>query len=169
MHNSSNICYDDAISLLQREYGNPLRISCAYMEKLKNWPVVKNGDALGFMGLYRFLLQCHAYQKNGLDWMSGLDSPLMICNIQLELPVNVQDNWTRLVSKIRKKERREANFVDFVEFIEAESAVLNDPIYSHGVSGGGGGGSVKGNHMLEVNSTTKPSSLFILERISETW
>ena len=34
-------CYDNALSLLEREYGDPLRIACAYMEKLKNWPAIK--------------------------------------------------------------------------------------------------------------------------------
>ena len=71
VHNNPNSCYDDAIALLAREYGDPLRIGCAYLEKLKNWPVMKNGDGVGFRSLYRFLNQCLAYQKNGL--LSGLD------------------------------------------------------------------------------------------------
>ena len=40
VHNDPNTCYDDAMLLLDKEYGDPFRISCAYMKKLKNWPVI---------------------------------------------------------------------------------------------------------------------------------
>ena len=128
VHNNSAHCYDDALSLLEREYGDPLRIASSYMDKLKNWPIIKHGDGHGYKSLYRFLLQCQAYQKNGC--LDGLDSPLMIRNIQLKLPVSGQDKWAHVVGKIRKRTKKEAAFKDFVEFIEAESLVLNDPIYS---------------------------------------
>ena len=128
VHNDPLHCYDDALALLEREYGNPLRIACAYMDKLKNWPSVKHGDGSGYKDLYRFLLQCLAYQKSGC--LDGLDSPLMIRNVQLKLPVQGQDKWAQIVGKIRKREKREAAFKDFVEFVESESLVLNDPVYS---------------------------------------
>ena len=144
VHNNPNSCYDDAIALLAREYGDPLRIGCAYLEKLKNWPVMKNGDGVGFRSLYRFLNQCLAYQKNGL--LSGLDSPLMIRSVQLKLPVNMQDKWSHIVCKVRRRDGRETAFKDFVAFVESESAVLNDPIYSR-----------SGGDKLKVNRiNTKP-------------
>ncbi len=150
IHNDPNNCYNDAISLLEREYGNPLRIGCAYLEKLKNWPAVKNGDASGFRSLYRFLLQCLAYQKNG--FLSGLDSPLMIRSIQLKLPVNMQDKWSHIVCKVRKRDERETVFKDFVAFVESESAVLNDPIYSRGV-----GEKLKVNKIVAKPGTKLPT------------
>ena len=104
VHNDPTQCYDDALILLGREYGDPLRIACAYMDKLKNWPNIKFGDGAGFKGLYRFLLQCRAFQKSG--YLDGLDSPLMIRNIQLKLPVQGQDRWAQLVGKIRKREKK---------------------------------------------------------------
>ena len=48
VHYGSNDCYDAALRLLEKEYGNPVRIACAYMEKLSSWPAVKNGDGVAF-------------------------------------------------------------------------------------------------------------------------
>ena len=128
VHNNHLNCYDDALALLEQEYGNPLRIACAYMDKLKKWPILKLGDGQGYKNLYRFLLQCRAYQKGG--FLDGLDSPLMIRTIQLKLPIQGQDKWVNFVTKKRKRERKEASFKDFVEFVETEMLVLNDPVYS---------------------------------------
>ena len=128
VHSDQQSCYDEAMSLLEKEYGNPLHIATAYMKKLKNWPEVKHGDGASMRALYRFLLQCQVYNKRGI--LTGLDSPLEICNIQKKLPYNLQDKWTHVVGKIRKFKSREANFTDFVELIETESSALNDPVYS---------------------------------------
>ena len=127
VYNNPDSCYDDAMYLLGKEYGNPLRIACAHMEKLRNWAIVKHGDGIGLKALYRFLLQCQAHQMQGL--LTGLDSPLELRNIQLKLPTNLQDKWNHTVNRIRR-DKREADFRDFVEFVETESSVLNDPIYS---------------------------------------
>ena len=89
---------------------------------------MKYGDGASLKALYRFLLQCQTYQRGGI--LIGLDSPLEIRNIQLKLPVNLQDKWGHIVGKVRKHKVREATFSDFVDFIESESAVLNDPVYS---------------------------------------
>ena len=129
IHEDNASCYDTAVSLLEREYGSPFKVACAYLERLKNWSAIKTNDAVGLRNLYRFLLRCLSYQKRG---SIDLDSPLTIRNIQLALPVNLQDKWTTRVGRIRKKNRKEAGFVDFVEFVEDESYALNDPVYSRG-------------------------------------
>ena len=129
VHDSTEDCYETALKLLKQEYGNPFRIACAHLEKLKKWPQIKSNDAAGMKNLYRFLVRCVAFQKTGaLD----LDSPLVIRNVQLSLPVHLQDKWTSKVGKIRKIGGREAKFVDFLGFVEEEAEVLNDPVYSRG-------------------------------------
>ncbi len=129
VHEESTTCYSTAINLLEKEYGNPYTISCAYLEKLKSWPQIKPNDGVALKGLYRFLLRCSSYQKRGnID----LNSPLTIRSIQLSLPVNMQDSWTTRVSKIRKKRMREATFSDFVEFVDEWCQSSNDPVYARG-------------------------------------
>ena len=71
----ASTCYDEAVRLLEKEYGNPFTTSCAYLEKLKSWPQIKNNDGVGLKGLYRFLVRCLSYQKRG---RIDLDSPLTI-------------------------------------------------------------------------------------------
>ena len=126
VHEETLTCYKTALGLLEKEYGNPFRITCAYLERLKSWPQIKANDAVGMKSLYRFLLRCLSYQKGGnID----LDSPLTIRSVQLALPVNLQDRWNARVGKIRRRKGREAKFADFVEYVEEESECLSDPVY----------------------------------------
>ena len=127
VYDETESCYEIALNLLKEEYGNPFHIACAHLEKLKTWPQIRANDAIGLKTLYRFLLRCVAFQKVGaLD----LDSPLLLRNVQLSLPVNLQDKWTGRVGKLRKKNKEEAKFRDILEFIEEEAKSQNDPIYS---------------------------------------
>ena len=129
VHEENHVCYDKALTLLKKEYGDSFKVQCALLEKLNNWPQVKNNDAKGLKELHRFLLQIITYEKKG---MISLDSPLTIRNLQLSLPNNIQDKWTSRVGKIRKIKKTEAVFADFVEFVEEETLTLNDPVYSRG-------------------------------------
>lgn len=156
IHNNPDNCYDDAMALLNKEYGGPLRISCAYMEKLKSWEVIKHGDGSSLKALYRFLLQCQAYQRAG--YLTGLDSPLEIRNVQLKLPLNLQDKWTHTVSKIRRHQLKEASFSDFVKFIETEASVLNDPIYSRNARSERDGIGVKGIKTLYTENVKEDAN-----------
>ena len=133
IHEDHDTCYAVARSLLEKEYGNPLKIACAYLEKLKGWPTIKANDAVGIQKLSRFLLRCASYQKRGV---LDLDSPLTIRGVQLALPVNLQQKWVARVGRIRRKTNKEAKFVDFVEFVDEESVALNDPVYSRAVNPG---------------------------------
>ena len=130
IHEDNDICYDQALKLLEKEYGSSFKVSCAYMDKLKNWPQIKMNDGTGVRELYRFLLRCSTCQKRGAI---NLDSPLTIRTIQQILPNNLQDKWTSRVTKIRKSKEVEASFQNFVEFVEEESLILNDPVYSRNV------------------------------------
>ena len=128
VHDNPNSCYERAVQLLDREYGDPFKTACAYIERLRDWPMLKYNDAGALKGLYRFLLRCQTYQKKG--YLEVLNSPLTIRNIQLKLPVNQQDKWAQLVGKIRRKKKREATLCDFVSFIETETINMNDAVYS---------------------------------------
>ena len=131
VHEDQENCYKEALRLLEKDYGDPLRMACAYLEKLKNWPHVKANDVVALKGLYRFLLRCLAFQKKGnID----LDSPLTIRCVQLVLPINMQDAWTAKASKWRNKNKQEATFTDFTQFIDEWCQRLSDPVYARGKS-----------------------------------
>ena len=106
VHEDNDVCYEKALTLLEKEYGDSFKVECAYLEKLNNWPQVKNNDAKALKELHRFLLQIVTYEKKGVI---NLNSPLTIRNIQLSLPNNMQDKWTSRVGKIRKCKKTEAD------------------------------------------------------------
>ena len=124
---SQENCYDKAIALLNKEYGNPHKISCAYLEQLDKWPSVKLSDVDAFRRFHLFLSRCFLVQQNG--GLEILNSPMTIKTLQLKLPTSHQDKWSNKVQKIRRELSREPLFEDFVLFIEFESSVLADPFF----------------------------------------
>ena len=117
-------CYNKALELLNKEYGNRFKISSAFMEELKSWPVIKANDAESFQKFYIFLLKCQTLVDNGE--LGLLDSPFSIQESQQKLPSAQQERWSRSVELTRRKEKREPTFSDFVEFVEFEKTVVNN-------------------------------------------
>ena len=130
VHESKSDCYDKAIDLLNKEYGNKYKISCAYMEELRKWPQIKQNDAAAYKKFYRFSLRCLTLQKQGE--LEVLNSPISIRQLQVKLPSSQQDKWAKKVETTRRQQRREANFEDFVKFVDFETSVISDPIYAKG-------------------------------------
>ena len=57
VHEDDETCYAKALNLLEKEFGDSFKVECAYLEKLNNWPQVKNNDAGALKELHRFLVQ----------------------------------------------------------------------------------------------------------------
>ena len=149
VHESKADCYDKAINLLNKEYGNKYKICSAYMEELRKWPQIKQNDAAAYKKFYRFSLRCLTLQKRGE--LEVLNSPISIRQLQLKLPNSQQDKWSKIVETTRRQQGREANFEDFVEFVDFETSVISDPIYAKG------GGSEK--KPINVNKTAFKSDI----------
>ena len=128
VHADQESCYDQAMSLLDKEYGNAHLVSCSYLRELRNWDVIKQHDSVGYKKFYRFLLKCQAYKAHGR--LAELDSTDMLRTMISKVPAHHQDKWNRKASEVRKRKHREAHFSDFVTFFEDETALLNDPAYS---------------------------------------
>ena len=128
VHEESKHCYDKAMSLLEKEYGDVHAITCAYLKELRCWPAIRNNDAKGCKSLYRFLLKCQSFKRKGL--LIELDSTDTIRMILSRFQQNVQESWNKNACKIREKDLREAKFDDLVVFIENYSRLLNNPAYS---------------------------------------
>ena len=122
IHESPADRYDKALILLNKEYGNNYKISCAYMEELRTWPQLRQNDSSAYKKFHRFLLKCLTLQKGGE--LEVLNSPISIRQIQLKLPSSQQDRWSKIVETTRREQAREAVFKDFVEFI-----ILNVSLY----------------------------------------
>ena len=128
VHANPKKCYDMAVELLDKEYGNPHLLSCSYIKELRQWEPIKLNDSVEFKRFYRFLLKCEAYKQQ--HKLQELDSTDMLRVVILKVPQSLQDKWNRKVLDTRRKHKREVDFSDIVKFLETETTLMSDPAYS---------------------------------------
>ncbi|KAK3752530.1 hypothetical protein QZH41_005142 [Actinostola sp. cb2023] len=121
--------YNEARKLLDKEYGDPYKISVAYINRLLKWPSVKYDDATGLKRLSLFLVKCMNAMKT-INYMETLNHSPNMQAIVHKLPSYLQSKWREQVLNIKAKEQRIAKFKDIVKFIERAAETSNDPIYS---------------------------------------
>ena len=129
---SETKCYDKAIELLDKEYGNAHLLSCSYIKELRLWKNIAEDDVDGFKKLYRFLLKCRSYKE--CNRLQELDSTDLLATIISKTHRVHQGRWNRKAVQIRQG-GREAKFEDLLKFFEKETEVLNDPAYSKAALG----------------------------------
>ena len=47
-HLCSDTCYNHAIALLQKRYGDPSKVLATHQKEIKQWVVIKSDNAKGF-------------------------------------------------------------------------------------------------------------------------
>ena len=82
-------CYRNAMELLRRQYGNPLRLLDAYRMEIKHMSPTKPGNISAFRKLFNFLIMCQFLSSSSQN--NPLDTPEIICMILSKLPVHPQD------------------------------------------------------------------------------
>ena len=127
VHASPDSCYDEAIQMLDKEYGNPHLIHRSYIGELRNWDPIKPNDTVAYKKLYRFLLKCQTYKTTYK--LTELDSTDMIQTVIHKLPA-LQDRWNRKAVSIRRDSSKDPIFSDLLKFFEYEVTLLSDPAYS---------------------------------------
>ena len=130
LHVDANKGYFEAKRLLQEKYGDPYKISNAYLKKATNWPNVKPGDETSLDRFSTFLVQCVSAMSS-LSHLSILDHPHSLQNLVTKLPSYMQDRWRREVNRIGASHGM-PGLADFSEFIKNEARIANDPIFSRG-------------------------------------
>lgn len=127
-HHNSTVAYAKAKELLTAEYGNEFRISSKYIEKLTQWPTIKNDDGDGLQEFLIFLLDCQNYLEN-MSHNNQLQSPQEIMNVIIKLPYRMRERFRRTTSHLLKTNGR-VEFKDVVNFISDEVDVLRQPLFS---------------------------------------
>ena len=128
VHESMDTCYDYAMSLLHKEYGDAHATTCAYLKELRNWPSIQSNDISAYKKMYRFLLKCKSFKNSGkLAELDGTDKIRMILS---KFVTTVQQSWNRNACKIREKSAREANFDDLLDFVDMQCRLISNPAYS---------------------------------------
>ena len=121
--------YHLAKELLEKEYGDPHKVTSAYMKELKSWKTIRAGDVRDFKRFYRFLLKCHTNRKGDV-YLRILDNPETLSKLQSKLPLRMQERWTRKAVNSRETSKKELDFSHFLEFVRLECTILDDPVYS---------------------------------------
>ena len=126
-------CYEQAMALLEERYGDPYQVIAAYCREIKNWPVVKPGNAGAFRRFSNFLMKiCSILSES--NW-NKLDNPEVLCMLMAKLLGYLQDRWNRQVFMIRQQFLREPKLTDLIDFINKETALVNNALFSrHAVS-----------------------------------
>jgi len=120
--------YKEAWRLLQKEYGDPYKVSTAYMKRLIDWPILKYDDGPALKSFYIFLSKCNCTMKT-ISHLAVLNHPPNMQAIVQKLPFALQTKWHKNVVKTRHRDGKVAGFNEQVEFLEYAAESTNDPVY----------------------------------------
>ena len=120
--------YKEARRLLQRECGDPYKVSTAYMKRLTEWPILKYDDGPALKSFYIFLSKCNCAMKT-ISHLAVLNHPPNMQAVVQKLPFALQTKWRENVVKTRRKDGKVAGFTELVEFLEYAAESANDPVY----------------------------------------
>ena len=129
LHLDRNSGYIEAKKLLKEKYGDPYKISNAYIKKINEWPYIRSGDELALDRLSIFLDQCRSAMST-LTFLSILDHPHNLQSMVSKLPFSLQDRWRREANKRRLARGTIPTFDDFVNFVNTEAEIATDPVFS---------------------------------------
>ncbi|RUA07048.1 MAG: hypothetical protein DSY43_00675 [Gammaproteobacteria bacterium] len=121
--------YPEAKKLLKDKYGDPYKISNAYIKKAAEWPVINYGNDAELDHLSTFLTQCVSAMES-IAYLHILDHPQNLQNLMRKLPTYLQDRWRRQVINIRASTDRLPGFKNFADFLRIEAKIATDPVFS---------------------------------------
>jgi len=127
-HMPSERGYKEARRLLQKHYGNELKIANAYMEKALNWPIMKLEDGKALNAYALFLIGCKNTMGD-LDFMEEMDNPTNMRTVLSKLPYKLREKWRVAAFDIQEKGRGRARFSNMIEFIDRQAKIIMDPIF----------------------------------------
>ena len=101
--------YREVRKLLHEEYGDPYKISNAFIQRLSNWPVIKCDDSPSLKRFSLFLTKCNNAMK-AITQMTVLNHPPNMQSVVQKFPNNLQTKWRETVVKCRIKNGRIEGF-----------------------------------------------------------
>ena len=119
--------YEQAMRMLNSEFGNEHKTATAYLEALENWPPVKSEDGKAMQELALFLQACSNNMGN-MAILNQLNSPKEIMKVVMKLPYEMRKQW-RNKSLHLLEQRCLVSFTDLVSFVDLQSRLVNMPVY----------------------------------------
>ena len=128
LHMTPERGYSNAKHLLEEHFGNGLKVTAAYMEKITGWPSVKSEDTKGLQAYAFFLREC----SNAMEELQYLDELNMPANMKMmiqKLPYKLREKWRVRACEILDRDHKRACFMDIVRFIEQQVRIVSDPVF----------------------------------------
>lgn len=125
---SSDRGYHEARKLLQKQYGDELKIANAYMDKALRWPQIKSEDCKALNAYALFLIGCRNTMDD-IEFMEEMDDPTNMRVVISKLPYKMREKWRITAFEIHEAGRGHARFSHLVNFIDRQAKVALDPLF----------------------------------------
>ncbi|KAK0142970.1 hypothetical protein N1851_018927 [Merluccius polli] len=112
--------YREAKQLLQKHYGDELRIASAYIDKALKWQQVKSEDGKALSAYAMFLIGCLNTMKD-IEYLDEMDNPTNLRTVVSKLPYKMRERWRG----------RRAKFADLVKYIDRQAKISSDPLFGN--------------------------------------
>ena len=125
MYHDSEESYLKAKRLLKDRFGNPERVTAAYVNKALKWPNIPSEDAAALNQYSLFLLEC-MNTLNDLHYTNEMEHSMSMKVIVSKLPFKLRSKWRDTAYKIQKSTGARVKLADLTTFIEEQSDILNN-------------------------------------------
>lgn len=129
-HMSADRGYHEARKLLQRQYGNKLKIA----NKALRWPQTKPEDGKALSAYAFFLIGCRNTMDD-IEFVEEVDNPTNMRVVISKLPYKIREKWRTTAFEIHEEGRGRARFSHLVEFIDRQAKVAQDPLFGDVIQG----------------------------------
>ena len=125
--NDPDLGYKEARRTLEREFGDENKIANAFLDRLNNWPNIKNEDRKAMQELNIYLKSCCNLMYD-ISSLNVLNSPSEIKKIVVKLPYKFRDRWRNRTLSVRNS-NGSISFSDFSDFVQECFDLLDQPIF----------------------------------------
>ena len=120
--------FKEAKAQLEWHFGNPFKISSAFLDKAMTWPTIRSEDAVSLRSYVIFLKSCHNTMKY-MNYVSDLEAPSSLKILASKLPFKLRDRWRSVACNIYDKHKQRPTFNDLIAFMDKQSRTMLDPIF----------------------------------------
>lgn len=118
-HMASTQGYLKAKALLKEHFGNEVKISSAYMDKVLSWKSIRPEDTKALQDYYLFLRAC----CNAMEDVRYMKELNLVTNMQIilsKLPFKLRDKWRAVACDLQENRNEPVTFKDIVNFVEKQ-------------------------------------------------
>lgn len=119
--------YQEALTSLEEQYGDPYLIGDTFTTKLDRWPKVKTNDGSALRSYVNYLKQCVA-SMNKIHTLKDLNTLKEMKKILSKLPSHLEQRWIRECTKFQESHGQFPVLSDLCNFLQMEVKVANHPL-----------------------------------------